>query len=416
MSFFEDEFYTTKVSMREKMGRSLTSVKRKSSVTLSTVIALTSVLSISLTVLAVTMFSGDGKVTPDQGALNATDMVANGGNDRIIQAAAKVNAAVVSVLNMQTSDSEDSDVAGEEGTALGSGVIFFMEGKKARIITNSHVVANSTELQVVLSDGTEKTAKLLGQDDISDLAVLEIDSTGVNAVAELGDSDKLQIGEWVIAIGNPLGLGFSQTITFGIVSSTNRLIPISLGNDGNYDWEQKVIQTDAAINQGNSGGALVNLHGQVIGINSMKVADMGVEGLGFAIPMNDVLPIVKELIEKGKIDRPYFGVSTVDLQNYVLDSEPLEGEEEQDSVTDVLKLPADVKTGIIVLESLGPALEAGIDFNDVIVKLDDKEINSEFDLRKYLYTERVIGDKVKVTFYREGKLKTVEVVLAAREE
>ncbi|MFD2615298.1 S1C family serine protease [Paenibacillus gansuensis] len=405
MSFFGDEFYTTKVPVRERLVRSIKG-RATSSPRMWTVVAVTCVLSVLVTAFAITAMDGKSEGAGGKAALS--DRMGIAGNDKIIHAAAKVNASVVSVINQQNGDLDESGNQVQGESALGSGVIFAKEGKIARIITNSHVVDNSADLQVILSDGTQKNAKLIGQDPITDLAVLEIDSAGVKNVAELGNSEQLQIGEWVIAIGNPLGLGYSQSITFGIVSSTHRVLPISLSNDGTYDWEQEVIQTDAAINQGNSGGALVNLDGKVVGINSMKVADMGVEGLGFAIPINDAMPIVNELIKHGKVDRPYLGVSTIDLQNYL-------GEEgSEDSPTDVLKLPKDVDTGIIVLEAQGPALKAGLRFNDVIVKMDDVDIASELDLRKYLYEKKSIGDTVKISYYREGKLETVDVVLEQR--
>ncbi|ANE48771.1 hypothetical protein SY83_06890 [Paenibacillus swuensis] len=406
MSFFDDDFFTTNVPVRERLARSIRS--KTSGVPIWAVVAVTCALSVSITAFTVSSFGDDGSGSGS--VIAGSERLAVAGNDRIIRAAAKVNSSVVSVINKQNTFTEDGEDIGGGESALGSGVIFYKEGKIARIITNSHVVENSAELEVILSDGKQKKAKLIGQDPITDLAVLEVDSEGIKSVAELGNSEQLQIGEWVIAIGNPLGLGYSQSITFGIVSSTHRVLPISLGNDGSYDWEQEVIQTDAAINQGNSGGALVNLEGKIVGINSMKVSDMGVEGLGFAIPINDAMPIVNELIEKGKIDRPYLGVSSIDLANYLGEDGSGESPEE------VLKLPEEVQNGIIVLEAQGPALKAGLQFNDVIVKLDELEITSELDLRKYLYTEKSIGDTVKLSYYRDGKLKVVDVVLESRKD
>lgn len=165
----------------------------------------------------------------------------------------------------------------------------------------------------MLDNGQRKTAELVGKDRVMDVAVVRIDAAGVTAVAEIGDSGTIRRGETVIALGNPLGFGGS--LTAGIVGYTNRLIPVSLNQDGVYDWEQMVIQTDAAINEGNSGGALVNLNGQVIGINTMKIATTGVEGLGFAIPINEVMDTVNQIMDAGKVVRPYLGVYTVDVTN-----------------------------------------------------------------------------------------------------
>lgn len=163
-------------------------------------------------------------------------------------------------------------------------------------MTNYHVTVDADALKVTLISGEQRAAKMVGEDQISDLAVLEIDDKGIDTVAEIGDSSALQPAEFVIAIGNPLGLG--DSLSMGIVSKTRQIVPVSLNQDGNYDWEQEVIQVDASINQGNSGGPLINLDGQVVGINSMKISDIGVEGLGFAIPTNNAMPIVSDLLAK----------------------------------------------------------------------------------------------------------------------
>ncbi|GJM79717.1 hypothetical protein HMSSN139_22130 [Paenibacillus sp. HMSSN-139] len=218
---------------------------------------------------------------------------------------------------------------------------------------------------------------------------------------ELGDSKKLRAGETVIAVGNPLGLG--GTLTSGIVSYTSRMIPVSLNQDGVYDWEQEVIQTDAAINEGNSGGALVDLNARLIGINTMKISDTGVEGLGFAIPVNDVMKTVDDLLLHGKVVRPYIGVYTLDLNNRF---SPISDEQRQD-----LKLPSHVTEGVIVLEAHGPALEAGLKLNDVITQLDKQPIQSTLELRRYLYENKKIGDDLEVTYYREGKLEKTTLKL-----
>jgi len=247
-----------------------------------------------------------------------------------------------------------------------------------------------------------------------------------------------------MAIGNPLGL--SDSLSLGIVSKTKRIIPVSLSQDGVYDWEQEVIQIDASINQGNSGGPLINLDGKVVGINSMKVADFGVEGVGFAIPTHIALPIVKSLLENGKVNRPYLGVYTMDLDQYLAqqamgkgnqgDTSGSDSEEDPDVSGDLglddgdssagddqgpataqeLKLPKDVKAGVIVLEAVGPAEKAGLKFNDVIVKLDKTAIGSTMELRKYLYGKKTIGDDIEITYYRDGKKQTATFKLGENTE
>lgn len=241
---------------------------------------------------------------------------------------------------------------------------------------------------------------VLGSDETTDLAVLEMDSSGIEGIAPFGDSSVLQPGETAIAIGNPIGLAFSQTVTVGVISSVERSIPMDFNNDGQLDWELDVIQTDAAINPGNSGGALVSLEGKVIGINSLKIADTGVEGLGFAIPINDAKPIIKQLIEHGKVIRPFMGITPRDLHTLT----------ERDK-RKLLSLPEEVDEGILLMDVQGPAAEAGLKQWDVIVRLDGKTVERSVHLRKYLYMEKEIGDSLIVDFYRNGSLQTLIVNL-----
>lgn len=317
-------------------------------------------------------------------------------SERIIQAAAKVRPAIVSIVNYR--DAHGKVMA---GSALGSGIIFRVASGKAYIMTNNHVVEGSKDLEVVMVDGERKKATLIGKDRITDIAVLAVEGKNINVIADIGDSNRLRLGETVIAIGNPLGLG--DTLTSGIVSYTNRIIPVSINQDGVYDWEQSVIQTDAAINEGNSGGALVDLDGNVIGMNTMKIADTGVEGLGFAIPVNELMATVDNLMKDGEVKRPYLGIYTVDLQNPYA---PMDDKQRKE-----LKLPDEVKSGIIVLESHGPAKQAGLKLNDVVTALDGQPIQSTLELRLYLYDHKKIGDKMDITYYREGKAEQVMVSL-----
>src|SRR5690606_4172511 len=169
------------------------------------------------------------------------------------------------------------------------------------------------QLEVTLADGSKEPAQLRGSDMWTDLAVIEMKADHVDTVAEFGDSSTLKTGEPVIAIGNPLGLQFSGSVTQGIVSAIDRTVPIDLNKDGLVDWQAEVIQTDAAINPGNSGGALINIAGQLIGINSMKIATQAVEGIGFSIPINYARPIINDLEKYGEIKRPAIGVTLRDV-------------------------------------------------------------------------------------------------------
>lgn len=245
-------------------------------------------------------------------------------------------------------------------------------------------------------------ADIVGADALTDLAVLKIPANGVTKVASFGDSSNVPIGEPVAAIGNPLGLDLSRTVTEGIVSG-KRTMPVStsVGN-----WEIDVIQTDAAINPGNSGGALINSAGQVIGINSMKIAQTGVEGLGFAIPSENAQPIVEQLMKDGTVKRPYLGVQLVDVADLSADVR-----------NDELKLPSSVTQGAAVtaVEPFSPAAEAGLKSKDVIVAINGDKIDSVSALRKYLYTKTSVDERIKLTIYRDGFETTVSVTLKTKQ-
>lgn len=319
-----------------------------------------------------------------------------------VQAVEKVEDAVVGVINIQRVNDIWTQRSSQVESGEGSGVIFEKKNGKAYIITNNHVIAGAEKVEVYLASGDKVDAKVLGSDPYSDLAVLEIDGSKVTTVAELGNSSTLKVGEPAIAIGNPLGMKFSRTVTQGIVSSLNRSMPVDLNDDGEPEWELDVLQTDAAINPGNSGGALVNIRGQVIGINTLKISKEGMEGLGFAIPINDVKKITTQLMQDGKLKRPYIGISPRDLTNIP-----------RYHWTETLHLPDEVKAGVVIMNisDFSPAAKAGLRQYDVITKLDNQDIASGAQLRKYLTLNKKVGDTVIVTYYRDGFKKTVSVKL-----
>jgi serine protease Do len=389
LSFFKDDFYSTKMSKRNSFSR-----QPRSRVG----IALLSAVSGALLVLLFLWVSGIAS-TAGQSAQNVISAISMGQSpdpeeDRVVEAGNKVGPAVVSVISLVKSD----DATASQGYGLGSGVIFQIGKSKAQIVTNNHVVEGGTSYEIVLANKERRAAVLVGRDPYTDLAVLEIDAKGITSFAEFGDSDTLKAGQTAIAIGNPLGMDFAQTLTKGIISSPKRIVPTTIGKDSGVAWEMNVIQTDAPINQGNSGGPLVSIEGKVIGINSMKIVESGVEGLGFAIPINEAKPILEALIRDHKIKRPYMGISPDDLQAYT-------------GGLEVLKLPKDVKKGVIVVQSSGPAKDAGLKSNDVIVELDGKAIESSFELRKYLFDHKKIGDALSVTYYRGDKKDELTVTL-----
>lgn len=231
---------------------------------------------------------------------------------QITEVVEQVTPAVVGVLNIQLQgDFWQQPEEGGNETGTGSGVIYKTENGTAYVITNQHVVRGADTVEVVLADDTRVEAEIIGGDLFSDLAVLRMDAGPVEQVIEIGSSENVKVGEPAIAIGNPLGLMFSSSVTQGVISGTQRTIPQDFDMDGRADWQAEVIQTDAAINPGNSGGALININGQLIGINSMKVNQQAVEGLGFAIPIDMAMPIVQELETAGEVTRPFLGVEKI---------------------------------------------------------------------------------------------------------
>ena len=327
-------------------------------------------------------------------------------NTNTTKAVEKAADAVVGINNIQSTSfwSDDQADSEEEAAGTGSGVVYKKAGGKAFVVTNHHVVEGATKLEVSLIDGTKIPAKLLGSDVWTDLAVLEIDADKIKKVAEFGDSDILKMGEPVIAIGNPLGATFSGSVTQGIISGLKRTIPVDINQDGLIDWNAEVLQTDAAINPGNSGGALINITGQLVGINSMKIAQNAVEGIGLSIPINSARPIIDDLEKFGTVKRPYMGVDLKSVSEI-----PAYYQEE------ALKLPRSINYGVALRQVVpnSPAAQAGLQELDVIVEMDGQKINDVIDLRKHLYQKKKIGEQLEIKYYREGKLKQTTLRLAA---
>ncbi|PAK81304.1 S1C family serine protease [Lentilactobacillus parakefiri] len=329
---------------------------------------------------------------------------------------------VVSVINLQKQSSSDDTLSGIlgqiqggpsskkkssgelEASSEGSGVIYKKSGNTAYIVTNNHVVAGANALEIILSDGSKVSASVVGKDAVSDLAVIKINSDKVKKVATFGDSDNIKVAEPVLAIGSPLGSQYATSVTQGIISAKKREVP-QTSEGGQQIGNATVIQTDAAINPGNSGGPLINFDGQVVGINSMKLASdqqgTSVEGMGFAIPSNEVVMIINQLIKNGQVIRPALGIGYTDLSNV--------SEQQQRSV---LKLPKSVTQGAVVLSvnSNSPAKRAGLAKYDVITELDGTKITQQSQLRDILYKHQ-IGDKISVTYYHQGDKKTGSITL-----
>jgi serine protease Do len=333
--------------------------------------------------------------------LNVQKTAATNKSANISDMVADASKSIVGIVNMKTQTqrypqgffSQNANTSEPVENGSGTGVIFKKDRDHAYIVTNNHVIEGAEEIEITVHGGEKTTAELIGTDSLTDIAVLKIDSKYATDPLAFGDSSTLRAGETVLAIGNPLGLDLSNTVTQGIVSAVDRTIEVST-SAGN--WDLNVIQTDAAINPGNSGGALVNTSGQLIGLNSLKIADDGVEGLGFAIPSNDLVPIIDEIMEKGEVVRPYIGVGLADLTQMYLQN-----------------LPNDLKEGVMVsnVDPNSPASKAGLAVQDVIVSINGTKIKDSNELRKYLYTELEVGDKAQLEVYRGNEKVSVQLAL-----
>ena len=350
-----------------------------------------------------------------------TSKVSYSNTNDTTKAVEKVTGAVVSVINYQsnsssndlymqmfggnldnnTNNGSDSDLS---IASEGSGVIYKKDGNSAYVVTNNHVVDGASQIEIMLSDGTKVVGELVGTDTYSDIAVVKIASDKVTTVAEFADSDKITVGETAIAIGSPLGTDYAYSVTQGIVSSLSRTVTMT--NDEGDTISTNAIQTDAAINPGNSGGALINIEGQVIGINSSKISstsDSGsgnsVEGMGFAIPANDVVKIINQLEANGKVIRPALGITMANLSDL------------STTIISRLNIPTSVTSGIVVASvQSGMPAEGTLKKYDVITAIDDKDVSSTTDLQSVLYCHST-GDSIKVTFYRGTDKKTETIKL-----
>ncbi|RKQ30893.1 S1C family serine protease [Oceanobacillus halophilus] len=313
----------------------------------------------------------------------------------------EVSKAVVGVVNLQ----QQSVWTGSQEAGTGSGIIYKKENGKAYVVTNQHVVHGAQQVEVVIAEEERIPATVLGEDSLTDLAVLEIDGAKIDTVANIGTSEDLIVGETVLAIGNPLGLEFANSVTKGIISGLNRSVEVDTNSDGQADWVTEVLQTDAAINPGNSGGALVNADGEVVGINSMKIAQGAVEGIGFAIPVNAALPIMEQLETNREVVRPQIGISTAPLYQV------------PPQVRYEINLPEGIEGGMVIasVQPNSPADQAGLQQFDIITKIDGNEITSILELRKYLYSETTVGDEIEIEYIRDGDTQTTNLELAEME-
>lgn len=308
----------------------------------------------------------------------------------------------------------DASVIVEVGTSedklsgWGSGFVYKTDDKYGYIFTNHHVVDGAKSIKIILSNETEVTGELVGSDEYADVAVVKIPKDKVIAVAEIGKSEDVLVGDTIFAIGTPVSLEYSFTVTRGILSGKNRMVEMSSSAKKSYygqsgdSWYMNLLQIDASINSGNSGGPLANSNGEVIGITNSKLSSSSlsgasIENMGFAIPIEDALSVAEYLENNGKVTRPVLGVTMTSVEGAEYNG---------------VKISDSITSGAVITDvSSGSTADAAkLKKGDVIIKLDDYKIKDYKYLKYYLYRYRV-GDKVKITYIRDGKEKTVEVTL-----
>ena len=291
--------------------------------------------------------------------------------------------------------------------ATGTGFVYKTEDDTAYILTNNHVIDNADDVYVKFTDETVVKAEVVGSDIYSDIAVLSVDEEYIIAVAEIGSSEDARLGDTVFAIGAPIDSAYSWSVTRGIVSGKDRMVEVEF-TSGNTTTPMIVntIQTDAAINSGNSGGPLANSNGEVIGITSIKLAsssmsNSSIEGMGFAIPIETALQFAEQLISGEEVERPYLGISMIDVTNAYMSREYYE-----------IIRKANVTSGVIVagFTDNSPAEQAGLEVGDIIIKVDGNDVPSNAYLRYYLY-KHTVGDEMTLTIIRDGKEKDIKVML-----
>lgn len=286
--------------------------------------------------------------------------------------------------------------------ASGTGFVYRQDGDTYYLLTNYHVIEDGDNVTVTFTNGDVVETEIVGHDQYADIAVLSIESKEDLVVAELGDNSESRVGDTAFAVGAPLDSAYSWTVTRGIISGKDRMVEVSLTDSSTSDYVMKVLQTDAAINSGNSGGPLCNANGEVIGITSLKLVSDGVEGMGFAIPIEDAVEKAEQIIAGEVITYPYIGISMTDFASAYY--------------TQYYNLirNSGLENGVIVIavEDGSPADDGGLRANDIITAIDGEEVTNVAYLKYYLY-QHSVGDTVTVTVYRNGDTHDLKVTLGA---
>lgn len=310
----------------------------------------------------------------------------------IAEAVSKIYDAVVVV----------STYSNDRYIASGTGFVYKQDGNTYYLLTNYHVIEDGNHVTVTFTDGSIVETEIVGFDKYQDIAVLSIESKGEYQVAEIGNNEETRVGDTAFAVGAPLDNAYSWTVTRGIISGKDRMVEVSLDNSNTSDYVMKTLQTDAAINSGNSGGPLCNANGEVIGITSLKLVSDGVEGMGFAIPIEDAISKAEEIINGEVANYPYLGVTMLDFSNSYFTQ-----------YYSIIR-NSGLDSGVIVtsVEKNSPADNGGMKANDIIVAIEGKEVTSTAYLKYYLYQQK-IGDKIKITVNRDGKEETLTITLGS---
>ncbi len=310
----------------------------------------------------------------------------------IAEAVEKVEKAVVVI----------ETYSGNTLLSTGSGFVYKADKDNAYIMTNHHVIENDGTYRVTFTDGSKVDAAIVGSDRYADIAVLKVSKDSIKEVAPLGSSIDSRKGDTVFSVGSPMGIEYSGTITKGILSGKDRLVTVSISGYTN-DWIMNVMQTDAAISPGNSGGPLCNANGEVIGIISLKIVQSTVEGIGFAIPIEDAVSFADSLIEEGTIRRPYIGVSMINASS------------KYELAYEGIKIDKNITEGVVLAEVQkdSPSANAGLKRGDVIIKVAEHKVIDVAEFRYRLFSYK-INDEIEITILRDGKEKTVNIKLGSK--
>lgn len=378
--YYQDEIKSRTTNVKEK----------KNEINMATVIILVMILSLLSGGLGAYLMivSTPTTTTTDSGVVISTTSLKE--TNSIAGAVSKVydSVVVVEVYN------------NNQLVSTGTGFVYKKEKNKAYLMTNNHVISEGGTIKVLFTDETELEAEIVGSDVYSDIAVLSVKDSDKIVAAIMGESSKSKVGDTVFTVGSPEGSDYAGTVTKGVLSAQDRLVEVALSSTQTSDYYMQVLQTDAAINPGNSGGPICNTNGEVIGITNMKLVDDTVEGMGFAIPIEEALKVAEILKKEGKVTRPYIGISMLDLSNiYTLYQAGI-------------LLPKDVEEGVAVynVEKNSPAEKAGLQKGDIIIELSGEEVGSLADFRFELYKHSP-NEEVEIVYIRDNKVKKTKLTL-----